>query len=111
MLMGINIADFGDQGNSFPLSLPRIHLVARGRQSTRIPVMSTLTLTFPFIRFSTGLGQMAAVVAARWRHARRLRETRRYLAQMDDHMLQDLGVSRAQAAFELDHAGSRRSHR
>jgi uncharacterized protein YjiS (DUF1127 family) len=66
--------------------------------------MSTLSLTLPISRFGEGFALAAAAVVARWRHARRLAETRRYLEQMDDHMLADLGVSRAQAAFELDHA-------
>jgi uncharacterized protein YjiS (DUF1127 family) len=64
--------------------------------------MSTLTLTLPFSRFNTGLGHALQALRARWEHARKLRETRRYLEQMDDHMLSDLGVSRAQASFELD---------
>jgi uncharacterized protein YjiS (DUF1127 family) len=64
--------------------------------------MSTLTLTLPISRFGTGLGHAVQTLQARWEHARKLRETRRYLEQMDDHMLSDLGVSRAQAAFELD---------
>lgn len=66
--------------------------------------MSTLSLTLPFDRFGTGLGHAARSLVARWRHARRIAETRRYLSQMDDHMLADLGVSRAQASFELDRA-------
>ena len=66
--------------------------------------MSTLTLThsFAFSRVSSGIGRAAALLVTRWQQARRLRETRRYLEQMDDHMLQDLGVSRSQALFELD---------
>ncbi len=32
--------------------------------------------------------------------AQRNRKTRRYLTEMDDRMLADLGISRAQAAFE-----------
>jgi uncharacterized protein YjiS (DUF1127 family) len=70
--------------------------------------MSTsLSLALPFTRFGDGFSHAAAALVARWQHARRLAETRRYLAQMDDHMLADLGVSRAQAAFELDHAMQR----
>lgn len=66
--------------------------------------MSTLSLPLPFGRFGIGFGQAFRTFAARWRHARRLAETRRYLQAMDDHMLNDLGVSRAQAMFELDRA-------
>ena len=72
--------------------------------------MNTLTLTFPFSRFGEGIAHAAAGLVARWRHARRIAQTRRYLAQMDDHMLADLGVSRAQAAFELDQAAQWRPH-
>jgi len=65
--------------------------------------MSTLTVTFPPIsQLGSGLGRAAASLIARLQYARKQRETRRYLEQMDDHMLQDLGVSRAQALFELD---------
>jgi uncharacterized protein YjiS (DUF1127 family) len=68
--------------------------------------MNTLSLALPLSRAGArvggGLGQVAATLLARWQHARKLAETRRYLAAMDDHMLADLGVSRAQAAFELD---------
>jgi uncharacterized protein YjiS (DUF1127 family) len=66
--------------------------------------MNTMTLAQPVLRASAGLGRVAEVLWARWQHARQLRETRRYLEEMDDHMLQDLGVSRAQAFFELTDA-------
>lgn len=39
---------------------------------------------------------------ARWRRAWRARQFRRSLLEMDDRMLSDIGVSRAQALFELD---------
>ena len=64
---------------------------------------TTLSHALPFGRFGDGFGRAAAALVARVRHARQVAETRRYLEQMDDHMLSDLGVSRAQAAFELDH--------
>ena len=41
-------------------------------------------------------------LAARWQRARLRRETRRTIMMMDEHMLSDLGVSRAQALFEID---------
>ena len=67
--------------------------------------MTTLTFapTFSFGRFGAGIGHAAQALRAHWEQARKLRETRRYLEQMDDHMLSDLGVSRAQAHFELEH--------
>ncbi len=40
--------------------------------------------------------------------AMQLRRMRRELAQLDDRMLQDLGISRAQAAFEADRLVPRR---
>lgn len=70
--------------------------------------MNTIALTLPVTRASHGATRAVKSLAARLRHQWKLRETRRYLSQMDDHMLQDLGVSRAQALFELDGAGSQR---
>ncbi len=45
-------------------------------------------------RVGAGFGQM---LASAWR----VISTRQALAEMDDRMLKDLGVSRAQAQFEL----------
>lgn len=64
--------------------------------------MTSIGMTLPFARFGAGMGRAARVLLARWRHARRVAETRRYLEDMDSHMLQDLGVSRAQAFFEVN---------
>jgi uncharacterized protein YjiS (DUF1127 family) len=66
--------------------------------------MSTLTLTLPLTRFGHGFGRALSALAARAVYLRKLHETRRYVAQMDDHMLSDIGVSRAQVNFELDRA-------
>ncbi len=66
--------------------------------------MNTLSPTLPVSRFGAGLGHAARVLLARWRHARQVRRTRRYLMEMDEHALQDIGVSRAQAMFELERA-------
>jgi uncharacterized protein YjiS (DUF1127 family) len=44
----------------------------------------------------------AKAVAGRWQQARQRRATRRYIMAMDEHMLADLGVSRAQALFEIE---------
>ncbi len=71
--------------------------------------MNTIGLTLPFARVGGGFGRAASALWARWTYARQMRETRHYLEQMDDHMLQDLGVSRAQAGFELDQAPNWRS--
>ena len=63
----------------------------------------------PAPRPSAGPGapfaRAAAALFAAWRRARQRAATRRYLTEMDEHMLQDLGVSRAQASFELDRGG------
>jgi len=77
--------------------------------------MNTLSHTLPlaqigarlamgFSRVATGLRHTAGALVAQWQHARKVRQTQKYLAEMDDHMLADLGVSRAQAAFEADHS-------
>jgi len=66
--------------------------------------MTSIGLTLPLAHGGTGLARTVRTLLARWRHARGLAETRRYLEQMDDHMLKDLGVSRAQAVFEIDSA-------
>jgi uncharacterized protein YjiS (DUF1127 family) len=46
--------------------------------------------------FATRLKRLSNWMALVWRN----RTTRRYLTEMDDRMLADLGISRAQAAFE-----------
>ncbi|HEX4173892.1 MAG TPA: DUF1127 domain-containing protein [Acetobacteraceae bacterium] len=54
--------------------------------------------------------QISAPLARLWQgvgHAMRERAARRQLGQLDDRMLQDLGISRAQATFEAGrHGGS-----
>jgi uncharacterized protein YjiS (DUF1127 family) len=73
--------------------------------------MTSIGLSPPFSRaratFGVGLARAIPALWARWRAARDLAETRRYLALMDDHMLKDLGVSRAQAYFEVEGRGRR----
>ena len=68
------------------------------------PAMNTIALSFPLVRLSTGCGHVAAALLAAARHTRRLAETRRSVARMDEHMLADIGVSRAQMTFEIEHA-------
>jgi uncharacterized protein YjiS (DUF1127 family) len=51
-----------------------------------------------------GLGGVLSMLAARWNRVAMLRRARRQVAEMDDHMLADIGVSRAQAIFEIDRA-------
>ncbi len=67
----------------------------------RNPAMQSITLRLPHMP-RVGLARAAASLMARVQHWRRLRETRRYLADMDEHMLHDIGVSRAQALFDVD---------
>ena len=51
--------------------------------------MTAQQITAPLSRFWHGVG-----------HAIRVQATRRELSALDDRMLQGLGISRAQAAFE-----------
>ena len=64
--------------------------------------MSEIGLVGSVVRRDVGLRRWAAAVSARWRRARQRRETRRYIMAMEPHMLADIGVSRAQALFEID---------
>ena len=69
--------------------------------------MNTISVAQPLFRSEirragSVFGRAVAAVWARWRMAARERATRRYLEEMDDHMLNDLGVSRAQVLFEFD---------
>jgi uncharacterized protein YjiS (DUF1127 family) len=64
--------------------------------------MSSSVLAWPRRPARGAVRRTLATVWARWTEMRRRRETMRYLAEMDDHMLSDLGVSRAQLHFELD---------
>jgi uncharacterized protein YjiS (DUF1127 family) len=70
--------------------------------------MTTLSQSLPLTRIGTRLGagiaHTASSVLSHLDAARKLRETRRQLATMDDRMLSDIGVSRAQIEFELDRA-------
>lgn len=53
-------------------------------------------------RRGAGWRILLAAWAARWQQARRVRQARRYILEMDERMLSDIGVSRAQALFEID---------
>lgn len=69
--------------------------------------MTSIGLVLPVRRQGSeqqelGLRRFAATVVAHWRRAVLLRQTRRYVMQMDDRTLADLGISRAQALFEID---------
>lgn len=59
-------------------------------------MITARTLPFPMFRRSAGkgFGQLAA-------YAWRIMSTRHGLADLDERMLKDLGISRAQARFEL----------
>ncbi len=73
--------------------------------------MTSMLMTLPRLRNGEGLGRLLSALVALWRQGRRLRAARRYVMEMDSHMLADIGVSRAQAMFEIDqalHPGSRR---
>lgn len=65
--------------------------------------MSATVLRLPHpIRRPSGFARALSALAARWHEAVKRRETRRYLSEMDEHMLHDIGISRAQALFDLD---------
>jgi uncharacterized protein YjiS (DUF1127 family) len=59
---------------------------------------ATRSLTFSSPRLSSRATASFSQLLA---HAWRVVSTRQGLAEMDDRMLQDLGISRAQAQFEL----------
>lgn len=57
--------------------------------------------------------QLYAPLARLWlgvEHAMQAMAARRELSRMDDRMLQDLGVSRAQAEFQATHWHDREHH-
>ena len=56
------------------------------------------TLFAPFVASSRTVRH--AGIAARLAKAWRIISTRRYLREMDDRMLKDIGISRSQANFE-----------
>ena len=66
--------------------------------------MTTISLTgFPSVLRGRRLAEeLAELAGARLARAWRNFMTRRQLAQIDDRMLQDLGISRAQAHFEAN---------
>ncbi len=66
--------------------------------------MNTLALGLPFTQIGIGLTHTANALLARVERARKFRQTQRYLAQLDDRMLSDIGVSRAQIEFEIERA-------
>jgi uncharacterized protein YjiS (DUF1127 family) len=70
--------------------------------------MSSTVVAWPRRCSRSGFRRVLAAAWARWTEARQRRETMRYLSHMDDHMLSDLGVSRAQLFFEMDRPAGRR---
>jgi uncharacterized protein YjiS (DUF1127 family) len=58
---------------------------------------------FPLFRIGTGIGAAAGAIWTRAGHefhtAWRFLTTRRHLLEMDDRMLKDIGISRAQADY------------
>lgn len=64
--------------------------------------MTSLVIILPTPRRRSRLRDLAAAMLASWERARRRREARRYLLEMDERMLSDIGISRTQALFEMD---------
>jgi uncharacterized protein YjiS (DUF1127 family) len=56
---------------------------------------------------AAALGRLAEGVAGRWRRWRRARETRTILLGLDDRMLADIGLTRAEAAWMAEEAAGR----
>ncbi|MDA8253609.1 MAG: DUF1127 domain-containing protein [Rhodospirillales bacterium] len=69
--------------------------------------MTSIGLMLPALRRGAGPRRILAALAARWQRRQRLRATRRYVMEMDAPMLADIGVSRAQALFEIDRESMR----
>ncbi len=66
--------------------------------------MSGFTGYLPLARSRKNIGVLSAAAFAMIVRVVRVATSRRYLAEMDNHMLQDLGISRAQANFEASRA-------
>ena len=66
--------------------------------------MSGFTGFSPLSTSRGGFGGMVATALHATGRMFRVAMSRRYLAEMDDHMLHDLGISRAQANFEASRA-------
>ena len=72
--------------------------------NTEDMAMTSIGLALPVFGRRIGVRRMVARLAGRWQQARQLRAARRYLMEMDDHTLADIGASRAQALFQIDQA-------
>jgi uncharacterized protein YjiS (DUF1127 family) len=66
------------------------------------PAMLTIGLRLPLGSGEVGAGRVLAALVAHWRRMADLRAARRVISEMDERMLSDIGVSRAQALFEID---------
>ena len=74
-----------------------------------MPVIELVAVRAPAKLRAPGDGRVWRIVALwaaqgtrAWQRARRRRQTRRYIMTMDEQALSDIGVSRAQALFEID---------
>jgi uncharacterized protein YjiS (DUF1127 family) len=95
---------FGVGRKSFHARKGRHGKTRHGKQRKKID-MSVISGLGSVSRSGTGLGVgIKTKLAGFWRATRkaaRALSTRQSLAEMDDRMLADLGISRAQAQFEL----------
>jgi uncharacterized protein YjiS (DUF1127 family) len=119
VLMCISIPDTDHQRNSFPLLPIQTHrLLQDVRQEGLMFVFRAIVPPAPAASggsgpwFNTPLKDLHSWVRQSLRH----RRTRRYLTDVDDCILADLGVSRAQAEFEAsrwwwDHGSAVRARR
>jgi uncharacterized protein YjiS (DUF1127 family) len=107
--MGIIIIDFGDQRNSFLLLCRREQIAGVGKP-LEDSAMSAHLSPAPFARtIAHGGPHLVLALRLAWRRFRRayavaLRDevSRRNLHRLDDRMLADIGVSRAQAHYEAE---------
>jgi uncharacterized protein YjiS (DUF1127 family) len=108
--MSINIPDAEHQFNSFPLSVSRQQIAWVDTSQGRTPAMSAHLSPAPITRgLIPAAPHLTLALRLAWRRFRRaydqaLREetSRRNLHRLDDHMLSDIGITRAQAQFEAD---------
>jgi uncharacterized protein YjiS (DUF1127 family) len=106
--MEINIPDRSHQCNSFCLSISHTHItgVDTTRRTFAMSAYIALNRTTPINKLRPGPGPFARAAAAfkafghEFRRALRVMATRPDVSKLDDRMLQDLGISRAQAEFE-----------
>jgi uncharacterized protein YjiS (DUF1127 family) len=102
--MSINIFDLPYQGNSFLLLPSSIHIepIEATKEDLTMSGHTITTHSAPraSLRAQFRLEAMFTALRQAWNDALRAAASRRNLQRMDDRMLSDIGISRAQAQFE-----------